>query len=142
MTEEQMRYLTEDPLPEGFYSSAEAAIIRYAQKSTRLEPIDDATYGNLARHFSKEQIMHSIEMKLKCSHMLRIPVVETVLRLDTESFVAARANYSGRSHFDMSNNYLNLYREFIMSIENIYKISLYKGRASKAPGGRSIITFL
>ena len=52
-----MRYLTEDPLPEGFYSSAEAAIIRYAQKSTRVEPIDDATYGNLARHFSKEQII-------------------------------------------------------------------------------------
>jgi len=52
-----MRYLTEDPLPEGFYSSVEAAIIRYAQKSTRLEPIDDATYGNLARHFSKEQII-------------------------------------------------------------------------------------
>ena len=52
-----MRYLTEDPLPKGLYSSAEAAIIRYAQKSTRLEPIDDATYGNLARHFSKEQII-------------------------------------------------------------------------------------
>ena len=55
-----MRYLTEDPLPKGLYSSAEAAIIRYAQKSTRLEPIDDATYGNLARHFSKEHIIDII----------------------------------------------------------------------------------
>ena len=52
-----MRHLTADPLPDGVYSEAEAAIGRYAQKSTRLEPIDDITYGNLARHFSREQIV-------------------------------------------------------------------------------------
>ena len=52
-----MRYLTADPLPEGIYDAAEAAIVRYAQKSTRLEPIDDATYGGLAAHFTKAQII-------------------------------------------------------------------------------------
>src|SRR5689334_6250653 len=52
-----MRHLLDDPLPDGVYEPAEAAIVRYARKSTRLEPIDDATYGGLARHFSTEQIM-------------------------------------------------------------------------------------
>ena len=52
-----MRHLTDDPLPEGIYTEEEAAIVRYARKSTRLEPIDDATYGDLQRHFSTEQII-------------------------------------------------------------------------------------
>ena len=52
-----MRHLTDDPLPDDIYTDEEAAIIRYAQKSTRLEPIDDATYGDLKRHFSQEQII-------------------------------------------------------------------------------------
>jgi alkylhydroperoxidase family enzyme len=52
-----MRHLTDHPLPDGVYTAEETAIIRYAQKSTRLELIDDMTYGGLARHFSKEQII-------------------------------------------------------------------------------------
>ena len=52
-----MRHLTDAPLPDGIYSAEEAEIIVYAQKSTRLEPIDDATYGNLEAHFSKQQII-------------------------------------------------------------------------------------
>ena len=36
-----MRYLTAEELPQEVYSPAEAAIVRYAQKLTRLEPIDD-----------------------------------------------------------------------------------------------------
>jgi alkylhydroperoxidase family enzyme len=57
LTEEQMRHLNDDPLPDGIYDAPQAAIIRYAQKSTRLERIDDATYGALAEHFSVPQIM-------------------------------------------------------------------------------------
>jgi alkylhydroperoxidase family enzyme len=57
LTEEQMAHLLDDPLPEGVYAPEEAAIIRYAQKSTRLEPIDDRTYGDLAAHFSPQQII-------------------------------------------------------------------------------------
>ncbi len=52
-----MRHLTDDPLPDGIYAPEEIAIIRYAQKSTRLEAIDNATYGALEHHFSKEQII-------------------------------------------------------------------------------------
>jgi len=57
LTEEQLHHLNDDPLPEGVYDAAQAAIVRYAQKSTRLEPIDEATYGALAQHFSVPQIM-------------------------------------------------------------------------------------
>ena len=57
MTENQLRHLIDDPLPDGVYDAAQAAVIRYAQKSTRLQPIDDQTYGGLARHFSTQQIM-------------------------------------------------------------------------------------
>lgn len=52
-----MRHLTDEPMPDGVYTEAEAAIVRYARKSTRLEAIDDETYRNLDRHFSKEQII-------------------------------------------------------------------------------------
>ena len=52
-----MRHLNDDPLPNGVYDAPQAAIVRYAQKSTRLQPIDDTTYGELTRHFSTQQIM-------------------------------------------------------------------------------------
>lgn len=52
-----MRYLNNDPLPDGVYDPPQAAIIRYSQNSTRLERIDDKTYGDLAAHFSPAQIM-------------------------------------------------------------------------------------
>lgn len=57
LSEEQMGHLADDPLPDGLYSSPQAAIIRYAQRSTRLEPIDDDTYGALAKHFTNQQII-------------------------------------------------------------------------------------
>jgi len=52
-----MRHLTDDPLPSDIYSGEQAAIIRYAQKSTRLEVIDDVTYGDLQKHFTQQQII-------------------------------------------------------------------------------------
>jgi alkylhydroperoxidase family enzyme len=52
-----MRHVNDDPPPDGVYDAPQAAIVRYAQKSTRLEPIDDKTYGDLAAHFSTQQIM-------------------------------------------------------------------------------------
>jgi alkylhydroperoxidase family enzyme len=57
LTEQQLSHLTDDPLPEGVYTPAEAAIVRYAQKSTKLDPIDDRLYGDLARHFSTQQLI-------------------------------------------------------------------------------------
>jgi alkylhydroperoxidase family enzyme len=52
-----MGHLGDDPLPDGLYAPPQAAIIRYARKSTRLERIDDATYGALAQHFTPQQII-------------------------------------------------------------------------------------
>ncbi len=52
-----MSRLLDDPLPAGVYAPVEAAIIAYARKSTRLEPIDADTYGALARHFTNAQII-------------------------------------------------------------------------------------
>jgi hypothetical protein len=46
--EEKLMHLGDDPLPEEVYPEAEAAIIRYAQKSTRMLRIDDTTYQALA----------------------------------------------------------------------------------------------
>ena len=52
-----MGHLADDPLPERLYPPSQAAIVRYAQKSTRLEPIDDKTYGALVEYFTNQQII-------------------------------------------------------------------------------------
>jgi alkylhydroperoxidase family enzyme len=52
-----MAHLLDDPLPQELYRPEEAAVVRYARKSTRMEPIDDATYADLARHFDRQQII-------------------------------------------------------------------------------------
>ncbi len=57
ISEEKLQHLGDDPLPEGVYSDAEAAIVRYAQRSTKMVRIDDATYWALAEHFSVQQMI-------------------------------------------------------------------------------------
>ncbi len=57
LTDEQIAHLGDEPLPDGVYEPAEAAIVRYAQASTRLEPITDDLYGDLARYFDTKQII-------------------------------------------------------------------------------------
>jgi len=57
ISEAKLRHLGDDPLPEGVYSEPEAAIIRYAQRSTKMLRIDDPTYQALAKHFSVPQII-------------------------------------------------------------------------------------
>ena len=57
ITEEQLSHLGDDPLPSGVFDEAEAAIISYAQRSTRDIRIDDETYAALERHYSTQQIM-------------------------------------------------------------------------------------
>ena len=57
LTEDKLAHLGAEPLPEGVYEPDEAAIVRYAQRSTRLDVIDDTTYGDLAEHFSVEQMI-------------------------------------------------------------------------------------
>ncbi len=57
LSEDKLAHLGDDPLPEGLYEPDEAAIVRYAQRSTRMAAIDDATYGALRAHFSEPQII-------------------------------------------------------------------------------------
>ncbi|HEX4820555.1 MAG TPA: hypothetical protein VFV00_10135 [Acidimicrobiales bacterium] len=57
LTEDKLAHLGDDPLPEGVYEADEAAIVRYAQRSTRLESIDDDMYAELAEHFDTKQLI-------------------------------------------------------------------------------------
>jgi alkylhydroperoxidase family enzyme len=57
LTEDKLAHLGDEHLPVGLYEPAEVAIIRYSQRSTRMDIIDDATYGHLAEHFTPEQII-------------------------------------------------------------------------------------
>ena len=57
LTDEKLAHLGDDPLPDGLYAPDEAAIVRYARRSSRLDPIDNATYGALREHFDESQII-------------------------------------------------------------------------------------
>ena len=57
LTEDKLAHLGDTPLPDGIYEPEEASIVRYAQRSTAMQTIDDKTYGDLAAHFSPEQII-------------------------------------------------------------------------------------
>ena len=57
LSEEKLAHLLDDPLPESVYDDAERVAITYARRSTRMEPIDDATYNALAEHFDTKQLI-------------------------------------------------------------------------------------
>jgi alkylhydroperoxidase family enzyme len=44
-------------LPEGVYSPAESAIVRFAQTSTRMAPISDELFAELRAHFDTKQLI-------------------------------------------------------------------------------------
>ncbi len=62
LTTEQLNHLGDDPLPEGVYDEAEAAIVRCAQVSTESITINQDIYDALAKHFSTQQIMEILLM--------------------------------------------------------------------------------
>lgn len=57
LTEAQLAHLGDEPLPDGVYTDAEVAIVRYARRSTRMEPIDDDLYRELRTHFDEDAIV-------------------------------------------------------------------------------------
>ena len=57
MSEEQLAHLADDPLPPGIYDEAERAIVEYARRCTRMEPIENDLFERLRRHLSLEQVM-------------------------------------------------------------------------------------
>lgn len=85
-----MRHVTSDVPPAGVYTPAEAAIVRYAQRSTRLEPIDDEIYGELERHFSRAQII-DICLTVGLSNMINRFHATFRTDVDAETIAAAEA---------------------------------------------------
>lgn len=57
LNEAKLAHIGDEVLPEGVYEPQEAAIVEYAQRSSKLAPIDDELYGRLRDHFSVQQIM-------------------------------------------------------------------------------------
>jgi hypothetical protein len=58
LTEEKLRHIGDDPpFPEGVYDDLEAAIVEYAQRSTRLEAIADDLYARLSNGLDTNQLI-------------------------------------------------------------------------------------
>ena len=57
LSDDKIAHLRDDPLPEGVYSPAEAAIVRFAQTSTRMAPISDELFAELSAHFDTQQMI-------------------------------------------------------------------------------------
>ena len=57
LSEEKLRHIGDDPLPEGVYDDDERAIVEYAHRSTHLQPITDELFGRLSAHFSQKQLI-------------------------------------------------------------------------------------
>jgi hypothetical protein len=57
LTDEKLARIGSDPLPDGLYEPDEAAIVRYARLSTRLQPITDEFYAELLKHFTERQLI-------------------------------------------------------------------------------------
>ena len=57
LDEAKLRHIGDDPLPEGVYDDAERAVVEYAQRSTRMEPITDELFGRLQRHLDQRQLI-------------------------------------------------------------------------------------
>jgi hypothetical protein len=57
LTEEKLARIGDDPLPDGVYADDERAIVEYAQRSTRLDPITDELYGRLQANLTERQIL-------------------------------------------------------------------------------------
>ena len=57
LDEAKLRHIGDVPLPEGVYDDAERAVVEYAQRSTRMEPITDELYGRLQQHLDQRQLI-------------------------------------------------------------------------------------
>jgi len=57
ISDQKISHLGDDPLPDGVFEPSEAVIVRYSQISTRMQPITDELYAELARHFDVQQII-------------------------------------------------------------------------------------
>ncbi|HEV2311405.1 MAG TPA: hypothetical protein VGU73_12860 [Acidimicrobiia bacterium] len=56
LDEERLGAIADD-VPQPVYSDVEQVVVDYARRLTRMQPIDDALYWELRRHFTLEQVM-------------------------------------------------------------------------------------
>ncbi len=90
LTEEKLALIGRTPVPGGVYEPDEAAIVAYAQASTRMEPITDELYASLLAHFSERQIIE-ICFTVGMSNMINRfhATFHTDVDDDTESMLGA-----------------------------------------------------
>ena len=60
VTDEQLAHLTAETFPEGVFTAEEAALVRFAQVSTRDIVVRQELYDELAAHFTAAQIMEAV----------------------------------------------------------------------------------
>jgi alkylhydroperoxidase family enzyme len=51
LRDDQMAHLADDPPPDDVFDDVERVVVTYAQRLTRMQPIDGALYAELSRHF-------------------------------------------------------------------------------------------
>ena len=52
LRDDQIAHLADDPPPREVFDAVEQAVVAYAQRLTRMQPIDDELYSELIRHFT------------------------------------------------------------------------------------------
>ncbi|HET6811890.1 MAG TPA: hypothetical protein VFH50_12850 [Acidimicrobiales bacterium] len=52
LRDEQIALLADDPPPDDVFDEVERAVVTYSQRLTRMQPIDDDLYAELARHLT------------------------------------------------------------------------------------------
>ena len=58
LSEVQLAHIGDDPLPDdGTYDAVELAIVEYARRSTRLEPITDELFARLSASLDRRQLI-------------------------------------------------------------------------------------
>ena len=57
LSDDKIAHLRDDPLPVGVYTAEEAAIVRFAQTSTKMAPISDELFAELRAHFDVQQMI-------------------------------------------------------------------------------------
>ncbi len=90
LTEEKLALIGRTPIPVGVYEPDEAAVVAYAQASTRMEPITDELYAALLGHFDERQIIE-ICFTVGMSNMINRfhATFHTDVDDDTEAMVGA-----------------------------------------------------
>ena len=76
-----MAHVLDDPLPDGLFTPAEAAIVVFCRRSTRMEPIDSATWDALTAHFDTRQVL---EIVFTCGLNQMISRFHAAVRTDVD----------------------------------------------------------